>query len=868
MPLAAGEKLGPYELLSPLGKGGMGEVWKARDPRVDRTVAIKVSGAGLSERFEREARAVAALNHPYICQLYDVGPDYLVMEHIEGKPLTGPLPLDETLRYAIQIAEALDAAHQQGIVHRDLKPANILVTKSGVKLLDFGLAKVSVSREAAVAGATQTMALTKENTILGTLQYMAPEQLEGREADTRADIFALGAVLYEMLTGHKAFEGSSPASVIAAIMSREPPSASGVAPAALDHVMRRCLAKDPDDRWPTARDLVMELRWIRESGYEVCPLAVTPRRKVRKRLVWAGIAVSTAAALVFAFLFPRQERSAAAVRFTIDTPENGSMPPLGRPAVSPDGQSILFLVTDPISRRNVVYLHSLTTGTSRALPGSEDASAVYWSFDSRSILMSRSSPLGVLWKMDLDTTSPLQLPFTGGYSSWAPEGIVTTGTVAEGLRWFRPDGTGSRWIKTPSAKEPFRYAFPTLIPGGRWLIYNASRQGRTAGVSVRLASLDGKVDRQLFTAERAALYAGPGYLLFLRGDTLTAQAIDPESGKLRGDPSPVVSPIGTYDFSDPGAFSASSNGVLTFRRGSVVTEDRLVWFDRSGKRLGTTGGVADYSNPALSPDGKRLAVAIRDPASARRDIWIIDLGRDAASRFTFDPADDYNPVWSPDGGRVAFSSNRRGIRDLYVKSASGTGEDELLLSSGHAKSVEDWSPDGRWIVYNETAPDTLFDLMVFSLESRKPQESLRTRFTEDRGRFSPDGKWLAYHSSESGRDEIYIRRFPPLPPGGRWQISTLGGIEAQWRGDGKELFYTTPQDPARIMAVDIVVKNGSIEPGIPHPLFEVRLPIGVLRNRWLVTPDGKKFPAIVPPEQKAANGLAVILNWPSLLKKQ
>ena len=436
----------------------------------------------------------------------------------------------------------------------------------------------------------------------------------------------------------------------------------------------------------------------------------------------------------------------------------------------------------------------------------------------------------------------------------------------EGLQWFRPDGSGSRLISKRNQKDPSFDGYLTLIPGGRWLIYNKVEHPGTGGVSVRLASLDGKVDRQLLTTGRAAIYAGPGYLLFLRGDTLMAQAIDPASGKLRGDPTPVASSIEVnLTTNDRGAFSASGNGVLAFRRGSAVAEHRLVWFNRSGKQQATVGGVADYTNPALSPDGNRLAVGIRDPATARRDLWILDLARDTASRFTFDPSDNLNPAWSPSGSRIAFTSDRRGHRDLYVKDASGTGEDELLLSSAPAKVVEDWSPDGRWILSGELSRGN-YHLVVLSMESRKPQDFLRTQSSEDRGRFSPDGKWMAYISGESGRGEIYIRPFPPAA--GRWQISTAGGREAQWRGDGKELFYTTLQDPARIMAVDIAVKNGAIQAGVPHTLFEVRLPPGNQRNRWVVTRDGQKFLAIVPSEQKPVNSFTVIVNWPSLLKKQ
>jgi serine/threonine protein kinase len=485
MPLSAGDKLGPYDIVAPIGAGGMGRVWKARDTRLGRTVAIKVSAAEFSERFEREARTIAAVNHPHICQLYDVGPNYLVMELIDGKQLAGPLPVDRALEYAMQIAEALDAAHRKGVVHRDLKPANIMVAKTGVKLLDFGLAKTSGSAEAAAAGETKTIALTKEHTILGTLQYMAPEQLEAKEAEARSDIFAFGAVFYEMLTGRKAFEGASQASVISQIMSREPPSVSNVASPAVDHILRRCLAKDPSDRWQTARDLALELRWLREGGAPNANAASHQRSKVRERLTWAGIVVSTATALAFGFLLLNQPKPVPApVRFTVNTPENGSLPLLGRPSVSPNGQWIAFAVADPASRKPVWYLHSLSSGTSRVLRGTEDATAVFWSFDSRSLLLLRG---GAAWKMDLAGGDAQRLPVQNvAYSSWQREGIVSGGAAA-GLIWFRPDGSDFRLLKKAGGKDG-GYRYPSLIPGGRWLLYNAGLGG-PPGLSLHIASL-------------------------------------------------------------------------------------------------------------------------------------------------------------------------------------------------------------------------------------------------------------------------------------------------------------------------------------------------------------------------------------------
>jgi hypothetical protein len=827
MPLSTGTRLGSYEILAPLGASGTGETWKARDTSLGRIVAIRVLAVEFDEFLKNEARAVIALNHPYICQLYEVGPNHLAMEYIESKQLAGPLPLDQALEYAIQVAEALVAAHEKGILHGNLKPANIMVTKSGVKVIDFGLAKMSVSAEAAAAGEVETL-------------------------DTRSDILAFGALLFEMLTGRKASEDSSQA------------LPASLAPAALNHFIRRCLAKDPNDRWQTARDLVLELIWIRESGAPSGATSDRPQPKLRRRLAWAGAAVLSAAAMIYGVLRLHQEKPAPALlRFTVATPENGSLQLYGRPSVSPDGQSVMFGVIDPASLNPVWYRHSFATGTSSKLPGTDKGIAVYWSSDGRSILLSRSN---IFWRMDLNGGSQQRLPVVGAYTSWQPEGVISGGR--QGLRWFRPDGSGLRWVKKRDDKNGIGYSYPSLIPGGRWLLYNTSGPGgASTGMSLHLASLDGKVDRPILSGDHAAIYAGPGYLLYLRGDTLTAQAIDPEVGQLRGGSAPIAGPVGTTaGITDQlGSFSASDNGVLAFRS-AAITENRLLWLDRSGKSLGTLGGIAEYSNPTLSPDGNRLAIGIRDPATGKRNIWVLDLQRDTVSRATFDSGDDFTAVWSPDGTRIAFASDRRSERGLYVKNASGTGEEKLLFSSTIPKNVEDWSRDGRWIVFSESRRGGGTSLMLLSLESLKVQDFLHSRFVEDQARLSPDGKWIAYRSNESGRFELFIQALPPAR--GKWQISSAGGGEPQWRGDGKELFYSTLQDPARIMAVDISGGSGAIQAGIPHPLFDVRLPFGVLRNRLVVTGDGKKFLAIAPPEQKADNSFTVIVNWPSLLKKK
>ena len=895
MALTPGTRLGPYQIQSPLGAGGMGEVWKARDTRLERTVAIKVLPSALASfpdlraRFEREAKAISTLQHPHICTLYDIGSqngiDFLVMEHLEGETLAerltrGPLPLDQALKTGIEVADALDKAHRAGIVHRDLKPGNIMLTKAGAKLMDFGLAKSALPAgepmtqdtptRSLTAPASPASPLTQKGTIVGTFQYMAPEQLEGREADARSDVFAFGATLYEMLTGQRAFQGASYASLIAAIMSADPAPVSSVQPLAnpaLDRVVRRCLAKDPDDRWQTARDLWQELVWIQEGGSQAGASAVAGARgRPQARMAWAVAGVFAVTAIMLAVLLPRQETPVPRpLRFTVSAPEGTLVQ--GRPTISPDGDNILFGAVGGQLQQFQLYLHSFATGATHPLAGAEGATAAYWSFDSRSFMLLRD---GVLTRMDLSggQLQSLQLPFMAAYSTWGPQGIVSAGGGI--LQWFQPDGSGVRQLRAPGPKDPGGLAYPSLLPGSQWLMYNSRSAGNASPSIVHLMTIDGKTDRTRFTADSPAIYGAPGYILYLRGSVLMARPLDPKAGDLRGDGVPLVEGVafGTSG-SGIGAFTVSENGVLVYRPGSAAADAHLVWFDRAGKDLGTVGSAAEYSGPALSPDGSRLAVGIRDPAAQTRDIWVFDLARGTATKLTFDPKDDFNPVWSPDGSRIAFSSDRRGARDLYIKSASGTGEEELLLESDRNKNAEDWSRDGRWFAYNEAAPGAGNDIWTLSLDTRKPRPFLRTRFNEDEASFSPDGKWIAYRSAESGRSEVYVQPFAESAPGakGKWVVSNAGGLEPQWRGDGKELFYTSLQTPARIMAVDIEARNGAIVAGIPHPLFETRLPARG-RNSWVVTRDGKRFLAIVPIEQKPANTLNVILNWPSLLRRQ
>ena len=880
------ESIAHYRILSKLGEGGMGEVWRALDSKLDREVAIKflpdsfASDPDRIARFSREAQVLASLSHPNIAVIYGVEDRALIMELVDGPTLAeriaaGPIPWEEAAEIACQIASALEAAHERGVVHRDLKPANVKVMADGhVKVLDFGLAKPqgSVPISGDPSSPTKIPPGTTwgsgAGTILGTAAYMAPEQAKGRTVDRRADIWAFGVVLYEMLTGRNPFQRETVAETLAAVLKED--ADLGLVPATARPIIERCLRKDPRRRWQSIGDARIAME---ES---VAGPAEVPLRKPRVHwLIGAAAGLAFVAAILIALsLFQRDKPLPAPIQFTVDLPANATFPRGAILRVSPNGESILFVAQNPDHNLLHAYLYTLATGVTRELPGTEGTIDGFWSFDSRSLLLSRG---GSLSRMDVDANSPQPLSFESGYSSWGPDGVVTA--TREGLQWFRPETAGSRALMRNDAKAGTNFLVPSLVSpetsrGARWILYNAFNGTPSSGVSVMVASLDGREQRILFNAERAAVYAGPGYVLYLRGTTLMARALDSASAQLKGDPVPVIGPVDRPLGSvDTGTFSASSSppnntpnsGVLAFRR-SAASDYRIAWFDRSGKSLGTAGDIADYSNPALSPDGNRLAVSIRDPATGSRDIWVLDLLRQSASRITFDASDDLNPVWSPDGGRIAYSSDRRGARDIYTKNASGIGGEELVIESKIPKNVEDWSPDGHWMVFNEAVPNYGDDLVVVPLDTRKPQEFLRTRFHEDGGRFSPDGKWLAYESDESGRAEVYIQPFPPT--GGKWQISNDHGGQPQWRGDGKELYYSTFSTPVRMMAVDIATTGPVLRAGIPRVLFEAAMQDTGARNRWAVTRDGQKFLAVVPVTGNPVHGFRVIVNWPSLLPKK
>ncbi len=878
MVVCAGTRLGPYEILAPIGAGGMGEVWKARDTRLDRIVAVKVSADQFTERFEREARAVAKLNHPHICTLHDVGPNYLVMEYIEGQTLKGPLPLDQALRYGAQICDALDAAHRKDIVHRDLKPANILVTKSGIKLLDFGLAKMNHVRVA--DGNTETIALTEAHTILGTLQYMAPEQLEGKDADSRSDIFAFGAVLYEMLTGKRAFEGKSQVGVIAAIMEHDPPSVGGIAPAALDRVLRRCLAKDADERWQSARDLKAELEWIGESV--LSPVGAPALSRRRQPVQWIAAAALLAAIVLYFAVRPRPAPAAGEVtRFAIYPPEKTTFSaarnitvPTPQFDMSPDGRAMVF-VASATDGKLALWLRPLTDPAAHPIPGTENAEYPFWSPDSRWIGFFSDGKL----KKVLAAGGPVQVisegfaDFRGG--SWGAANTILLATALSHLYGISSSsGAVAAVTRLDASNREAAHRWPQFLPDGQHFLFRVISAVPANG-GVYAGSLDGKTRKFLIRSDlsNSASYAPPGYVLFLDGDTLMAQKFDAEHLELRDQPLPVAEHVGRSSAGKI-AVSASGTGVLAYA-GAILRLGRLTWFDRNGNRLDSVGPEGDYTDFRLSPDEKRIAISLVDPKTSNPDVWLVDRERGSTSRFTFGQALNASAVWSPDGAWIAFRTNPTGLTELYRKSAAGGGNEEPVLSGEAERSAQiasarlapsDWSPDGRDILFAAPGAGSGYDLWLWSLTGEKKlKRFLGSPYDKIHGNFSPDGKLVAYSSNESGRFEVHVQTFPRSDR--QWQVSTGGGSEPRWRRDGREIYYLS--EDRKLMAVAVGAGPlGNTSFGVPKPLFQTRAPAGVyaLRTNYVPSGDGKRF-LVNTQNDPAPTPITVVLNWTSGLKR-
>ncbi len=880
MTLAAGARLGPYEIVAPVGAGGMGEVYRARDTRLGRDVAVKVlpahmsSSAELRQRLEREAKTISQLSHPHICMLHDVGhqdgTDYLVMEFLEGETLAdrlgkGALPMDQALRIGIEIAGALDAAHKNGIVHRDLKPGNVMLTKSGVKLLDFGLAKLAVAPPVSSSTATslptalqESQPLTTRGTILGTFQYMAPEQLEGGEADARSDIFSFGCVLYEMLTGQKAFSGKSQASLIGSIMNTDPPPISSIQPTippALDRIVKGCLAKEPHDRWHTAHDVMLQLQWIAEGGSQVgLPAPVAARRRSREKLAWgvAAAALLAAAALAVGFI-RRAPQPPPLVRFEIVPPPE--IATIDVPRLSPDGRTLAFDATDMEGKARI-WIRPLSALAAQPLPGTEGGVRPFWSPDSKYVGFVAD---GALKKIDVAGGPPTKVCDAPGGSdgTWSPEGVILfDGTGADPLyRVAAVGGTRVAAVKLDAARKETSVGWPQFLPDGKHFLYLVTGE-KSEDNAYWIGSIDSNEKKKLAPAQTLVTYAPPGYLLFVRDRTLVAQPFDAKTLKITGEPVPLAEKIGT-DNVGLARFSVSRNGVLAYRTGE--SGGRLLWRDRSGRELDALGDPADYTNPTLSPSGDRVAFNVNDARSNKGDVWIRDLARGITSRFSLGPGNNYRPLWSPDGGMIVFSSDRGGTVDLYEKPTKGSGEEKLLLHSDEPKSAASWTRDGKYIGYASRNEKTVWDLWALpTFGDRKPIPIAVSPFVEMVPMFSPDGRLVAYQSTESGREEIYVQTFPDA--GGKWQVSNGGGSDPSWRSDGKELYYRSPDQ--KLMSVEIRA-GGDFQPGVPQALFTIRVRPGNPRNKYAPSLDGQRFLVAAPLGRDAMSPTTIVLNWPA-----
>jgi Tol biopolymer transport system component len=900
--LLPGTKLGPYEIQSLIGAGGMGQVYKARDTRLNRMVAVKLLAPDVADRpdrrrrFEAEARAISSLSHPHICSLFDVGETdghpFIVMEYLQGETLDdrlsrGALTSIELLRYGAQIADALDHAHRGQIVHRDLKPSNVMLTESGVKLLDFGLAKGLATAPPPGLNTTASFdqrKLTAEGSLIGTFHYMAPEQVEGKTVDRRSDIFAFGVVLYEMATGRKAFDGESQASLIAAILTDRPSPISSVRPVnerdplppALDHVVERCLAKHPDERWQTARDLKAELNWIATSGSQTGARQLESRRGSRSLLVaiTAAVGIAVAAAWV---LLPRRPATADVTRFLITLPPGTTLMggrDTSRLAVSPDGRRLAFVASS--GGREQLWVQSFGSTTPQPLEGTDGAMSPFWSPDSR--LIGFFTPReGQLKKIEASGGPPRVIcaAVMGGLPVWMRDNTILFTEFRKGIYRVSADGGQPAPVTViDTAQRELNHFWPSPLPDGRHFLYMVTRlesNGRRGTPIVYVGSLDSSERREVTRTNSRMVYSPTGHVLYVHEGTLLAQAFDVNRFQLTGEPVRLADGLDYFRSTGAAGFSVSEGGVLAHHGGSGALE--LMRFDRTGRRIGAVGTPQRFGNLRLSPDGQQVAVEVLDPRLGTSDIWIHHLARAAPTRFTSDLNDEMFPVWSPNGDRIIFGSDRgTGLdasADFFEKQSDGTGDEKLFFDQLGFQAIEDWSRDTRWIVYTydnrETGGNDLWILPTAA--DRKPEPFQQNRFDEWGARFSPNGEWVAFVTDESGTFEIYVAPFRRR--GSRSPVSTGGGIAPRWRRDGKELFYIT-SDGKSVMAVPVEL-TPSFKAGTPVRLFSIGSETG-FRGRarnvpYDVSPDGQRFLINVATAEPASSRITVALNWTEALKR-
>ena len=906
MMISSGTRLGHYEILSRIGAGGMGEVWRAKDARLNREVAIKVLPASLASdadrlrRFEQEALATSALNHPNILTIYDIGTyeggPYIVSELLDGEDLRaalkdGGFPARSAIDYAQQITRGLAAAHEKGIVHRDLKPENLFLTKDGrIKILDFGLAKLTQSKPGRVETQAPTTPLpTESGVVMGTVGYMSPEQVRGQDADHCADIFSFGVILYEMLSGKRAFQGESSVEVMNAILKDDPLQVSGsnssISPG-LEKIVSRCLEKKPGPRFHSAHDLGLAIEAVAASSTLTSSGAAVslpaPEETEQKRAWWprtgrerlgwvitGTLLLALLAALPFAVgYFRRPAAVDDVVRLLVLPPERTtfSVGPAGaasmpQPTISPDGRLLVFVSVGEDGKQ-LLWVRPLASVVARALVGTEDASYPFWSPDSRFIGFFAG---GKLKKIDAQGKS-LQVLCDALYprgGSWNAGGLILFSPRYDDVLFSVSTAGGAPTPVTTlnSSRQEYSHQWPYFLPDGRHFLYHVrSSQKENGGIFV--GSLDSQSTQRLLGADSNAAYASSGYLLFRREDrSLVAQPFDSGSLQLSGEPIPVIEQV-RYDLlREHAAFSVSQNNVLAFASSRPNAE--IVWFNREGKRLGSVGDPGLYFVPSLSPDEKRLAVAY-DPQTGNGDIWLFDLSRGTSSRLTSDPSNDAIPVWSPDGSQIVFRSNRNGPIDLYLKNASSVSPEEPLLTSNLQKRPTDWSKDGRFIVYETLDPKTKEDLWILPMfGDRQPTPYLQSEFREQQGRLSPDGRWMAYTSDESGRDEVYVQSFPT--PGSKYRISTNGGADPRFRADGKELFFLAAD--RKLLVVEVKAAS-TFDASVARELFQTRVSgLTDTRTHYSVTADGQRFLVMSTAEDMISSPITVVVNWTAELKR-
>lgn len=885
MSLEVGQKLGPYEIIEQAGAGGMGEVYKAKDTRLDRIVAIKILPASFAgntefkERFDREAKAISSLNHPNICTLYDIGHesgiDYLVMEFLEGETLSdrlsqGPIPYDEMLRIANDIASGLDSAHQQGLIHRDLKPGNVMLSREGAKLLDFGLAKTQFSQGSPELSAiTQTTPLTGANTILGTMQYMAPEQLEGKQADARSDIFAFGAIMYEMSTGKKAFEGSSNATLIAAIIEREPVSLSVIMPTTpplFERLVKKCLSKDPQKRWQSASDLSDELRWISQAGSQVgLPAHLAARRKFKFDLARVVGAVAITCTLVMTYLYyaekTKPESENPVSRYTVNIKQGLSN--IYWPRISPDGRSVAFHADDS-SGTNRIWVRPISSLEAYPLLNTEDANRFIWSPDSKHVAF-------------FDGNQLKRIPISGGQAQLIHQGtsgadgswsstdlIIFDGNTGDTMK-IVPAGGGlarpASLVDTAAGEDT--YAWPWFLPDGKHFIFTTSGRSNSDENAdanfIKLGFVDSTNSIPLYETNQPldrVEYTNEGYILFVAQNNLMGLPFDANNLAVTGEPKPIAMNIGTA--TNTYAFSVSDNGNLVYHSNNQSSLSELSFVDRTGEKIETVGQMGRYWDISLSPDETKVAYAIIDEGATNQDVWVYDLKRNVPTRLTFDPGHDVKPIWSPTGETIYFSSNRGSQTfKLYSKAANGQGEAEFIYGPDSSRVIaDDVTPDGARILFREGGSPPNIGILYLN-DSNRVDMFANSSFFEAMPQISPNGNYVAYVSRESGRREVYVKKLDGT--GGKWQISTENAENPRWNGAGDELFYLASDN--RIMAVTVNTGE-NFEAGNPVELFQLRFRYpGFINHPYDVTADGQRFLVNAREAVNDFGEIIVVQNW-------